>query len=87
MMALEPSWQMWATFALIAVLALMVVGQGLIRTGALDESIRVMTRRFQRSPAPALCLTLAAIAALSAFINNTPIVVIFIPSWRQLPNA
>ena len=36
--------------ALIAVLALMVVGQGLIRTGALDEGIRVMTRRFQRSP-------------------------------------
>ncbi|MFP6698053.1 MAG: SLC13 family permease [Alphaproteobacteria bacterium] len=65
--------------ALIAVLALMVVGQGLIRTGALDEGIRVMTRRFQRSPALALGLTLAAIAALSAFINNTPIVVIFIP--------
>jgi di/tricarboxylate transporter len=65
--------------ALIAVLALMVVGQGLTRTGALDEGIRVMTRRFQRSPALALGLTLAAIAALSAFINNTPIVVIFIP--------
>ena len=40
--------------ALIAVLALMVVGQGLIRTGALDEAIRIMTRRFQRSPALAL---------------------------------
>ncbi|MFP6773647.1 MAG: SLC13 family permease [Alphaproteobacteria bacterium] len=69
--------------ALIAVLALMVVGQGLIRNGALDESIRIMTRRFQRSPALALALalglTLAVIAALSAFINNTPIVVIFIP--------
>ncbi len=139
MMALEPSWQMWATFALIAgaivlyaterfpleqtslallaallvlfhfwpleipgetagamldarallagfadpaliaVLALMVVGQGLIRTGALDEAIRMMTRRFQRRPAMALTLTLMAIATLSAFINNTPIVVIFIP--------
>ena len=139
MMALEPSWQMWATFALIAgaivlyaterfpleqtslallaallvlfhfwpleipgetagamldarallagfadpaliaVLALMVVGQGLIRTGALDEAIRMMTRRFQRRPAMALTLTLMAIATLSPFINNTPIVVIFIP--------
>ncbi|MBT5193043.1 MAG: SLC13 family permease [Rhodospirillaceae bacterium] len=65
--------------ALVAVLALMVVGQGLIRTGALDEAIRIMTRRFQRSPALALTVTLVAIATLSAFINNTPIVVIFIP--------
>ncbi|MDP6872943.1 MAG: SLC13 family permease [Alphaproteobacteria bacterium] len=65
--------------ALIAVLALMVVGQGLIRTGALDESIRVMSSRFQRNPALTLTLTLVVIAALSAFINNTPIVVIFIP--------
>ena len=65
--------------ALIAVLALMVVGQGLIRTGALDEAIRIITRRFQRSPALALSLTLIAIAAPSAFINNTPLVVIFIP--------
>ena len=65
--------------ALIAVLALMVVGQGLIRTGALDEAIRFMSRRFQRRPGLALTVTLAVIAALSAFINNTPIVVIFIP--------
>ncbi len=65
--------------ALIAVLALMVVGQGLIRTGALDEWIRIMSSRFQRNPALALTLTLLVIAALSAFINNTPIVVIFIP--------
>jgi len=65
--------------ALIAVLALMVVGQGLIRTGALDESIRWFSRRFQRAPVLALALTLVIIATLSAFINNTPIVVIFIP--------
>ena len=65
--------------ALIAVLALMVVGQGLIRTGALDQSIRFMSRRFQRRPRLTLILTLSAIAVLSGFINNTPIVVIFIP--------
>lgn len=135
MMVMEPSWQMWATFALIAgaillyaterfpleqtslallaallllfhfaplelpgqrldarrllagfadpaliaVLALMVVGHGLIRTGALDEVIRFLSRRFQRRPGLSLTMTLAVIAALSAVINNTPIVVIFIP--------
>ena len=65
--------------ALIAVLALMVVGQGLIRTGALDEGIRWISQRFQRTPALAMMLILVIIATLSAFINNTPIVVIFIP--------
>ena len=40
--------------ALIAVLALMVVGQGLIRTGALDEGIRWISQRFQRTPALAI---------------------------------
>ncbi|MDA1099310.1 MAG: SLC13 family permease [Proteobacteria bacterium] len=65
--------------ALIAVLALMVVGQGLIRTGALDEAIRFMSRRFQRRPGLSLIVALTVVAALSAFINNTPIVVIFIP--------
>lgn len=65
--------------ALIAVLALMVVGQGLIRTGALDEAIRFLSHRFLRKPGLSLTLTLAVIATLSAFINNTPIVVIFIP--------
>ncbi|MDP6564587.1 MAG: SLC13 family permease [Alphaproteobacteria bacterium] len=135
MMAVDPTWQMWATFALIAgaivlyaservpleqtslallaallllfhfapleleqgrldarrllagfadpalvaVLALMVVGQGLIRTGALEEPIRQLTGRSRRRSSLVLALALMGIALLSAFINNTPMVVIFIP--------
>jgi len=70
--------------ALIAVLALMVIGHGLIRTGALDETIRFMSGRFQRRPGLSLTATLAVIAALSAIINNTPIVVIFIPVMTSI---
>ncbi|NOR20130.1 MAG: SLC13 family permease [Xanthomonadales bacterium] len=65
--------------ALIAVSALMVVGQGLISTGALEPVGRLLARSFRRSPALSLLLTLFMTAFLSAFINNTPIVVLMLP--------
>ncbi len=65
--------------ALIAVSALMVVGQGLISTGALEPVGRLLARSWRRSPALSLLLTLLMTAFLSAFINNTPIVVLMLP--------
>ncbi len=65
--------------ALIAVCALMVVGQGLISTGALEPVGRLLARLWRRSPALSLLLTLIMTAFLSAFINNTPIVVLMLP--------
>jgi di/tricarboxylate transporter len=65
--------------ALIAVSALMVVGQGLISTGALEPVGRMLARSWRRSPALSLLLTLFMTAFLSAFINNTPIVVLMLP--------
>jgi len=65
--------------ALIAVSALMVVGQGLISTGALEPVGRLLARSWRKSPALSLLLTLFMTAFLSAFINNTPIVVLMLP--------
>lgn len=65
--------------ALIAVCALMIVGQGLISTGALEPVGHVLAKSFRRSPALSLLLTLLLTAFLSAFINNTPIVVLMLP--------
>jgi di/tricarboxylate transporter len=65
--------------ALIAVSALMVVGQGLISTGALEPVGRLLARSWRRSPILSLLLTLIMTAFLSAFINNTPIVVLMLP--------
>ena len=65
--------------ALIAVSALMIVGQGLIRTGALEPVGRLLAKSWLRSPALSLLLTLLMTAVLSAFINNTPIVVLMLP--------
>ena len=73
----------FANPALIAVLALLVVGEGMVRTGAL-ESFGDWVSRVRRHPRELLALLLLVVAILSAFLNNTPIVVIFIPILQAL---
>ncbi len=65
--------------ALVAVCGLMLVGQGLIRTGALEPVGRFLARLWRRAPAVSLLFTILITAVLSAFINNTPIVVLMLP--------
>jgi len=65
--------------ALVAVCGLMIVGEGLIRTGALEPVGRFLARLWRRGPAISLLFTILITAVLSAFINNTPIVVLMLP--------
>ncbi len=65
--------------ALIAVCALMVLGQGLISTGALEPVGRLLSRFWGKLPFISFAITLVVAGALSAFINNTPIVVLLLP--------
>ncbi len=65
--------------ALVAVCALMVAGQGLVRTGALEPVGRQLARLWSISPALSLLLTLLVGALFSAFVNNVPIVVLLLP--------
>jgi di/tricarboxylate transporter len=65
--------------ALVAVCALMIVGQGLIRTGALEPVGRLLAKLWRKGPAISLLFTILITAVLSAFINNTPIVVLMLP--------
>ena len=65
--------------ALVAVCALMVVGQGLVRTGALEPVGRVLGRMWSKAPFLSFLATLIVGAVLSAFMNNTPIVVLLLP--------
>jgi len=65
--------------ALIAVCGLMIVGEGLIRTGALEPVGRFLAKLWRRGPAISLLFTILITAMLSAFINNTPIVVLMLP--------
>jgi di/tricarboxylate transporter len=65
--------------ALIAVCALMIAGQGLIRTGALEPVGRCLASLWIMSPTFSLLLTLLVGGGLSAFVNNVPIVVLLLP--------
>ncbi|HSV29015.1 MAG TPA: SLC13 family permease [Candidatus Omnitrophota bacterium] len=64
--------------ALIAVMALLVVGEALSRTGALDgiaEAVQVL----KLPPWGLVVAVLAVVTVTSAFINDTPVVVMFLP--------
>lgn len=65
--------------ALVAVCALMIVGQGLVRTGALEPLGRILAMMWRAGPTLAMLFTLTVAAVLSAFVNNTPIVVLLLP--------
>jgi len=65
--------------ALVAICALMMVGKALETTGALQPLATVIGRAWSRSPILALLSTLIAGAILSAFMNNTPVVVLLMP--------
>jgi len=65
--------------ALIAVTALMIVGQGLVRTGALEPVGRYLAIQWESRPSMTLLQTLIIGALLSAFVNNTPIVILLLP--------
>jgi len=65
--------------ALIAVCALMIAGQGLVRTGALEPIGRSLAHLWSVSPTWSLLLTLVVGGGLSAFVNNVPIVVLLLP--------
>jgi len=65
--------------ALVAVCALMIVGHALETTGALRPVASALARAWTRFPSLSLLLTLIAAAVLSAFINNTPVVVMLLP--------
>lgn len=65
--------------ALITVCALMIIGHALVRTGALVPVGRNLAKLWKVSPALSLLITLIVAGLLSAFVNNTPIVVLFLP--------
>jgi di/tricarboxylate transporter len=65
--------------ALVAICALMMVGKALETTGALQPLANVVGKAWKTRPVMALLTTLVAGAVLSAFMNNTPIVVLLMP--------
>ena len=65
--------------AVITVAAMFLISKGMIRTGAVRFISQKVTDYSRGRPTLAILLILVIVGAASAFINNTPVVVLFIP--------
>jgi di/tricarboxylate transporter len=65
--------------ALITICALMMASQGLAATGPLAPVGHIVSRLWSTSPLLALGVVLLIVPVMSAFTNNTPLVVLMIP--------
>lgn len=65
--------------ALIAVSTLMVLGHGLVRTGALEVVGELLGAAWKKSARWSFLLTMLLAALLSSFVNNTPIIILLLP--------
>jgi Na+/H+ antiporter NhaD/arsenite permease-like protein len=74
----------FANPALITVLALLVVGQGMVRTRVLDKVARVVLDLGGGREWLSVTIVMAVVPTISAFLNNIPVVVIFIPVAQVL---
>ncbi len=69
----------FANEATVTVAAMFVLSAGLVRTGLVELVGRWLARNAGGSEFRLLCLTLLLVIPVSAFINNTPVVVVMIP--------
>jgi di/tricarboxylate transporter len=65
--------------ALITICSLIILGKGLEVTGALQPVGFKLSKIWLKHPKSANLLTIIACAVLSAFLNNTPIIVMILP--------
>ncbi|PQO23882.1 dATP pyrophosphohydrolase [Rhodobacteraceae bacterium WD3A24] len=64
--------------------AMFIVVGGLVRTGALDWVSGIAAANVEARPRLTLAALAVTVVAMSAFMNNTPIVVVMIPIFMQL---
>jgi len=73
--------------ATVTVAFMFVLSAALLKTGALQFVAYKLSRNFKRNYAGGLILMMLMIAVMSAFVNNTPIVAVFIPVVLQIAHA
>ena len=66
--------------ALVTIAAMFVLSAALMRSGLVAALSGKLTELSKGSPVRFLALSLCAVCFMSAFINNTPVVVVFIPA-------
>ena len=71
-------------YALITICALMIMGRGLVVTGALDPATRFLERVWKFNLQVGLLVSLLMAFGLSMIVNDTPVLVLLLPIFVQL---
>ncbi|HZF45765.1 MAG TPA: SLC13 family permease, partial [Sphingomonadaceae bacterium] len=71
-------------YALITICALMIMGRGLVTTGALDPAARLLGRVWKVNHQLGMLVSLLLAFFLSMFVNDTPVLVLLLPIFVQL---
>ena len=66
-------------YALITICALMVMGRGLVATGALDPAARLLTKLWRFNQGLGFLTTLVLAMVMSMMVNDTPVLVLLLP--------
>ena len=69
----------FASPALFAILGLLIIGQGMFQSGALEHPTERLLRAYETKPMLITGAIFFFVMFVSAFLNNTPVVVMFIP--------
>jgi di/tricarboxylate transporter len=77
----------FANKAVLTIAGLYVVGEGLTRTGAADFLGRFFARLGRGSEARIVLLTCTGAALISCFLNDTAVVVVFVPILLDLARS
>ena len=70
--------------SLITVISLLILGQGVVNTRVLDGFISNFLQYFPNNSQIVIIVSLIFVLILSAFLNNTPVVIIFIPILQSV---
>jgi Na+/H+ antiporter NhaD/arsenite permease-like protein len=71
-------------YALITICSLMIMGRGLVVTGALDPAARLLERVWKVNKQLGLLVSLVMALCLSMIVNDTPVLVLLLPIFVQL---
>src|SRR5687768_14818189 len=66
-------------YALVTICALMIMGRGLVTTGALEPATRALTKVWRFNHQLGLLVTLLLAMTMSMMVNDTPVLVLLLP--------
>ncbi|TPW30689.1 SLC13 family permease [Pararhizobium mangrovi] len=83
----DDAMKVFSNSAPITIAAMFVLSGALVRTGVIETLANATLTRATRRPMFAVAVMLAATIVASAFVNNTPLVVVMIPVVARLARA